>query len=75
MRSQFFISAFYALCAVLFVLSFELVLAEVEIATTTEGSGVKESLDHSILSGLSSSRRCPPDEVLVRGRCRKAIRG
>ena len=75
MRGQIFILAFYALLAGFFVLSFELILAEetAEIPSTTEGTVVKESLDHSIFTLVP--HRCSGDEVLVRGRCRKTTKG
>jgi hypothetical protein len=74
MRGHIFILAFYAFVG-LVVLSFELILAEeiAEIPITTEGTNVKESLEHSIFTLVP--HRCSSDEVLVRGRCRKMTKG
>jgi hypothetical protein len=74
MRGHIFNLAFYGFFG-LVLLSFELILAEeiAEIPITTEGTNVKESLEHSIFT--LEPLRCSSDEVLFRGRCRPMTPG
>lgn len=69
MKSQIFVACFVFL--LLFVLSFQHILAdgEIEIATTTEDTGLKIPADQTIFGGIPV-RRCTESQILVRGRCR-----
>jgi hypothetical protein len=75
MRGQIFFLSFYTLLVGFFVLSIELSLAEeiAEIPITTEGTNVKESLEHSLFS--LEPLKCSSNEVLVRGKCRPTTSG